>query len=101
MKTNNKPVGTGAIVGVGAAACAACCVGPIIGLVSALGIGTALSGLIFGAAGLIIAGAVALLLVHRRRRGQRLLPLRQRPTAAAPVQLVSRAVSSTRSVHQR
>ena len=54
------------IIGVGAAACVACCAGPILGFLAAIGIGTTLGVALFGIAGLAIAGVGALLLVRRR-----------------------------------
>ncbi len=56
-----------AIVGVGAAACAACCAGPIIGFLAAIGLGTAVGVAMFGIAALVI-GAIAIVVVLRRRR---------------------------------
>ena len=55
------------IVGVGAAACVACCAGPIIGFLAAIGIGTAAGFAIFGTISLV-AGALAVAFVVRRRR---------------------------------
>ena len=49
-----------AIVGVGVAACAACCAAPIIGFLAAIGLGTAV--------GFALFGAVALVVVLGRRR---------------------------------
>ena len=60
MKRNNA-----AVVGVGAA-CVACCVGPILGLLAAIGIGTAAGVALFGVFGLLVA-AVGLVLVARRQ----------------------------------
>ena len=58
-----------AIVGVGAAACAACCAGPILGFLGAIGLGTISGVLLFGAAGMLVAGVgVAALTLRRRRR---------------------------------
>ena len=54
------------LVAVGAVACAACCAGPIIGALSAIGIGTALGTAVFGFVGLLV-GAIALLIVLLRR----------------------------------
>ncbi len=56
-----------AIVGVGATACIACCAGPIIGFLAAIGIGTAAGFAMFGAISLVI-GALAVAYVVRRRR---------------------------------
>lgn len=55
------------IVGVGAAACVACCAGPIMGFVAAIGIGSAAGFALFGTISLLI-GALAVVLVIRRRR---------------------------------
>lgn len=56
-----------AIVGVGIAACAACCAGPIIGILAAIGLGTAVGFALFGSAAIVV-GAIAIILVLRRRR---------------------------------
>ena len=56
-----------AIVGVGVAACAACCAGPILGFLAAIGLGTAVGFALFGSAALVIA-AIAIVVVLRRRR---------------------------------
>ena len=56
-----------AIVGVGVAACAACCAGPILGFLAAIGLGTAVGFALFGSAALVI-GAIAIVVVLRRRR---------------------------------
>jgi hypothetical protein len=56
-----------AIVGVGAVACAACCAGPILGFLAALGLGTAAGFAVFGSAALVI-GAIVTVVVLRRRR---------------------------------
>ena len=55
------------IVGVGAAACVACCAGPIIGFLAAIGIGTAAGFALFGTISLVI-GALAVAFVVRRSR---------------------------------
>ena len=53
------------------AACVACCAGPIIGVMGAIGLGTVVGVLLFGVAGVAI-GAIGLaVLVHRRRRTSR------------------------------
>jgi hypothetical protein len=57
-----------AAVGIGAAACVACCAGPIIGVLGAIGLGTAVGVLLFGIAGLAIAAIGLALVLHRRRR---------------------------------
>ena len=60
---------TAAIVGVGAAACAACCAAPIIGFLTAIGLSTLAGVALFGTAGLAVA-AIGLFVVVRRRRRQ-------------------------------
>ena len=59
-----------ALVGVGVVACAACCAGPIIGFLAAIGLGTAVGVAMFGAIAVVVGGTV-LLFVLRRRRGTR------------------------------
>jgi hypothetical protein len=64
MSTNKENV---AIVGVGAVACAACCAGPFLGFLAAIGLGTAAGFALFGTSALAI-GALATAGVLRRRR---------------------------------
>ena len=59
-----------AVVGVGAAACAACCAGPILGVLAAIGLTAAAATFLFGVLALIVAG-VAVAVVLRRRRVRR------------------------------
>jgi hypothetical protein len=59
-----------AMIGVVAVACAACCAGPIIAFVAALGLGTILGTVVFGLAGLLVGLAAIALVVLRRRRRQ-------------------------------
>jgi hypothetical protein len=58
------------LIGPGAAACAACCAGPIIGFVAALGIGALAGALVFGVVGLIAPALVAGIVIRRRRLGR-------------------------------
>lgn len=62
------------VVGVGVAACAVCCAGPILGFLAAIGLGMAAGFALFGTATLAI-GALASVVVLRRRR--------RRPTSCA------------------
>ena len=71
------------VVGVGAVACAVCCAGPILGALSALGIGTVAGTVVFGAGALVVAAFVAVLLVARRRINRRLGREQERHTCAA------------------
>ena len=58
-----------AIVGVGVAACAVCCAGPILGVLAAIGLGTAAGSALFGIAAVVIfAVLVAWVVVRRSRR---------------------------------
>jgi mercuric ion transport protein len=57
-----------AVVGIGAAACAVCCAGPILGVLAAVGLGTAAGLAIFGTAAVVIGIAVIGFVVVRRRR---------------------------------
>ncbi len=77
-----------AIVGVGVAACAVCCAGPILGVLAAIGLGTAAGVAMFGIAALLI-GAFAVGVVMFRRRA----------TSCAPVaaEAVSVTLSDTRA----
>ena len=57
------------LVGLGAAACVACCAGPILAFLGGLGLAGLAGTLVIGFAGLVIAGlALTALLVARRRR---------------------------------
>ena len=56
------------VVGVGAAACAACCAGPILGFLAAIGLGTAAGFALFGTAALAIGGLAGVIVLRRRRR---------------------------------
>ncbi len=58
-----------ALVGVGAAACAVCCAGPILGVLAAIGLGTALGVALFGSIALVL-GLLAAIIVVRRRRAR-------------------------------
>ena len=57
-----------AILGVGVAACAVCCAGPILGVLAAIGIGTAAGFALFGTVAIVIGAALIALVVVRRRR---------------------------------
>ena len=75
-----------ALVGAGAAACAVCCAGPILGFVAAIGLGTALGVAVFGTIGLFIAAIGIILLVRRRRRPTSVF----NPAGEQPVELIRR-----------
>lgn len=56
------------ILGVGAAACVACCAGPILGFLAATGLFTAAGTALFGATGLLVLIPAAAWHARRRRR---------------------------------
>lgn len=65
MRTKKENV---AVVGVGAAACAACCAGPILGFLAAIGLTTAAGFALFGTAALAIATLATVIVLRRRHR---------------------------------
>jgi Flp pilus assembly protein TadB len=83
MEAPNSKAGLG-LVGAGAAACAACCAGPIVGFLAAIGIASVAGVIVFGALGLLVVVAVAGVFWQRRRRRQQ----RCRPSSGAvPVEV--------------
>lgn len=70
------------VLGVGAAACVACCAGPILGFLAAAGVASVLGAAAFGVAGLLVVLAIAAVLWPRRRHRAR-----QCGNAAGPVPL--------------
>ncbi len=76
-----------ALVGVGAAACAVCCAGPILGFLAAIGVGTAAGFARFGVVGLLSALTVGVAMYVRRRR---------RSTACVPGSEVALPLESPR-----
>jgi hypothetical protein len=88
--SSNAKTGLG-VVGAGAAACAVCCAGPILGFLAATGIASALGAVVFGVVGLAVVLAVAGVLWQRRRRRQRCAPVASaEPIRVAAPQLRSR-----------
>ena len=73
-----------AIVGVAAVACAACCAGPIIGFLAAIGLGTVVGITLSATIGAAIAG-IGVIIVLRRRRNR----ARACSPAASPVVVVT------------
>jgi mercuric ion transport protein len=65
-------LGGAGLVGAGVVACAACCAGPIVGFLGALGIAGLAGWLLAGTIGLILSAAVGIAArVARRRPGRR------------------------------
>ncbi len=54
--------------GAGAAACAVCCAGPIVGALTAIGLTSLAGALWFGVGALVVGLAAGALLIARRRR---------------------------------
>jgi hypothetical protein len=78
---STKPFG---ILGVGAAACAACCAGPILGFVAATGLLTAGGLAAFGTVGLLIAIPGVAVIVRRRQQPSACTPTDVPVTVASP-----------------
>lgn len=77
-----------AVLGIGAAACAVCCAGPILGFLAAIGLGTAAGFALFGTIALIVGAALAaFLIIRRRRRAVTCAP--SKSPAPVPVELTS------------
>ena len=67
--TPTSPATAGAgVLGVGVAACAACCAGPILGALSAVGIASAAGYLVAGSLAIVVGLLAAAFVVVRRRR---------------------------------
>ncbi len=66
-------------LGLGLAACAVCCAGPLLGVLGAVGLGAVLAVVAGSAVGIGVLGVVAAPLVARRRR--------RRPAGPVPVSL--------------
>lgn len=56
------------VIGLGVAACAVCCAGPILGFLAAIGLGTIAGIALFGAFALVGAAIVVALVFARRQR---------------------------------
>ena len=81
-----------AIVGVGAAACAVCCSGPILSFLAAIGLGAAGGFALFGTIAVVVGALLmTVVLVRRRRRAVTCAPADA--TAPVPVTMGSRARS--------
>ena len=75
-----------AIVGVGAAAGAVCCAGPILGVLAAIGLGTAAGFALFGTLAVIIGAVLVAFVVVRRRRRAAACAVTETPQSV-PVEL--------------
>ena len=78
---------TGAgLVGVSAVACAACCAGPILGFLAAVGVTAAVGAVLFGVLG-VAAVVLAAVVWRRRRRARRCRPVAAEQVAVAAPRL--------------
>ena len=73
VETPNPKTGLG-LVGVGAAACIACCAAPIAAFIAATGIASVLGAVLFGVVGLVAVLLAGTALIWRRRRQRRCIP---------------------------
>jgi hypothetical protein len=90
-KIDKPDVKTGAgVLGVGAAACAACCAGPILGFLAGVGLTAAVGAVLFGVVGLVVALAAGAVL-WRRRQARRCQPGPSEPVAVEAPRLRSRS----------
>ena len=80
------------LIGVGVAACAVCCAGPILGILAAIGLGTAAGFALFGTIAILMGTAAIASVVIRRRRAATCTPV----DASAPIP-VELAGTRTRS----
>ena len=71
------------ILGVGVAACAVCCAGPIVAVLAALGLGTTVGFVLVGAVAFIGAAVIVLVVLRRGRRTVDCTPSAVKP---APVE---------------
>lgn len=77
------------VIGVGVAACAVCCAGPILAVLTAIGIATAAGAVLFGGIAIIV-GAVLVGYVFTRRRRQALNRQAEATPVAVSVELTRR-----------
>lgn len=83
------------IVGVGVAACAACCTAPILGVLAAIGLGTAAGFFLIGAIAFLIGTALlSVVVLHRRRRATLCQPL---TPGAVPIDLGERPTAQPKA----
>jgi hypothetical protein len=76
-----KPFG---ILGIGAAACVACCAGPFVGFIAATGVLTATTVALFGTIGFLIAIPALVLIARRRARPLTCTPPNESTSVALP-----------------
>jgi uncharacterized membrane protein len=62
---------TAGVIGVGVVACAACCAGPVLGVLAAIGVASVVGYLLAGVAALVVGAAAAGWFILRRGARQR------------------------------
>lgn len=77
-----------ALVGVGVAACAVCCAGPILGVLASIGAVTVAGFALIGAMAVVVGAMLVAFVVVRRRRRAVVCTVSELPTAVA-VELAS------------
>lgn len=91
----NEQKGNKALIGAGVAACAVCCAGPILAVLAAIGVSTAVGYVLFGAGAVLVgAGIAAFVLLRRRRRAH------TSQTAMARASRIVLSVAEARSVSE-
>jgi mercuric ion transport protein len=80
---NAKKKENAAIVGVGVAACAVCCAGPILAVLAAIGLGTAAGFALFGTVAVVVGAVLIAFVVVRRRRRAAACAITQMPATVA------------------
>jgi hypothetical protein len=75
------------LIGVGVAACAVCCAGPILAALAAVGFGTVVGAAVWGSIAVLIGAIVAVFVVLRRQRHARVCA--SPPATATKVELTS------------
>jgi Flp pilus assembly protein TadB len=79
------------IVGLGAVACAACCAGPVVAFLAAVGVTVVLGAVLSGAVGLAAALVAAVVLWRRRARRCAPAPSPDEPVTIGPPRLRPRS----------
>lgn len=90
MKLNPTSKDGLGVIGFGAAACVACCAGPILAFLGGVSVAGLASTWLIGAGGFIIAGLAATAFLIVRHRGRR-SACAVAPTEPVPVQLLTKA----------
>lgn len=80
---NAKKKENAAIVGVGVAACAVCCAGPILAVLASIGLGTAAGFALFGTVAVVVGAVLIASEVVRRRRRAAACAITQMPSTVA------------------